>query len=235
MTQTEVIKQLARLSLSVNNHQAEQFCRFTELLLAWNQKMNLTAITQEADIMTRHYLDSLMELNSIPQGARVIDVGTGAGFPGIPIKIMRPDIQLTLLDSLGKRVTFLQEAIGQLGLSNVTAVHARAEEYLCTPGEREGYDVAVSRAVANLRVLCELCLPYVRVGGIFRAYKGPAASDELSEAQHAITTLGGAVDCVTDGILPGESLHHPIIMIKKVRQTPPDYPRMYAKMTKKPL
>lgn len=221
---------------------------YMKLLLQWNEKMNLTAITKEEDIITKHFVDSISILHgiSIEDNAAVIDVGTGAGFPGIPIKIMRPTIQLTLLDSLQKRITFLEEVVDQLKLTDVTCVHARAEDGGKDSQYREKFDYCVSRAVARLSVLAEYTLPFVRVGGKLICLKGPEAELELKEAQTALQLLGvGQGDeqerdfgenCIIKPVeIPFSDLHHHMIVITKLSQTPIQYPRKSGKIGKKPL
>lgn len=225
----------AQLGLELTPQQAAAFQTYRDMLVEWNGRMNLTAITDDEGIVTKHFVDSLMGLPYIPQEASLIDVGTGAGFPGVPLRIVRPDVCVTLLDALGKRVTFLEELTRALGLDDVSCVHQRAEEGSRLPALRERFDVAVSRAVADLSVLCELCLPYVKKGGVFLAYKGPGAAEEISRAMHAVEVLGGKLEHVADKPLPGTDMCHPVVVIRKVRQTPPKYPRMFAKIKKSPI
>lgn len=210
-----------------------RFRAYYEALSEKNKVMNLTAIIGEDASARLHFLDSAapLLLGSLA-GKTVIDVGTGAGFPGLPLKILEPSVSLTLLDSLQKRIGFLSEVCDSLALTGVECVHARAEE--CGI-RREQYDLAVSRAVARLNILAELCLPYVKVGGQFLALKGPAAAEELAEAQKAVAVLGGAVDQVFEYAVPGEELHHNIIVIRKVSRTPGAYPRRFAMIKKTPL
>lgn len=209
------------------------FRRYYDALEETNKVMNLTAISGEEDSARLHFLDSAAPLLACPlAGKKVVDVGTGAGFPGLPLKLLEPSIELTLLDSLQKRVDFLSAACAALGLSGVECVHARAEE--CGV-RREQYDYALSRAVARLNVLCELCLPYVRVGGAFLAMKGPALTDELTEAGAAIRTLGGKLERVFEYSIPGVDASHNIAVIRKVSPTPKKYPRRFALIKKSPL
>lgn len=223
----------ASLGLSLPPEAPALFRRYWEMLEEWNQVMNLTAITGEAETARLHFLDSAAALLPVPlAGSRVIDVGSGAGFPGLPMRIAESSLSLTLLDSLGKRVDFLSRVCAELGLSDVECVHARAEECLA---RRETYDCAVSRAVARLNVLCELCLPYVRVGGCFLALKGPAAPEEIDEAQRAIAALGGTLEQVYEYALPGEAMQHRIVVIRKTARTPKKYPRRFALIKKSPL
>ena len=208
--------------------------RYGELLLKKNKVMNLTAITEPQDVAALHFLDSaaLLTLAGF-RGKSVVDVGTGAGFPGMPMKILEPSIHMTLLDSLGKRITFLQEVCEDLGLTDVQCVHARAEEFAAE--HRQGFDFAVSRAVANLSVLCELCLPLVKVGGTFLSMKSVESDGELEQAEKAIRLLGGQVERTADYRIPGTEVTHRVIFIKKVAETPKKYPRPFAKIKKNPL
>lgn len=221
------------MGLVPHDKSIEHFRCYYELLEQRNKVMNLTAIYGEEDCARLHFLDSAAALLAADMtGKSVIDVGTGAGFPGLPIKIMESDIQLTLLDSLDKRIKFLAEVCGEAGIEGVRLVHGRAEE----PGEmRESFDFAVSRAVARLSMLCEFCLPYVKVGGSFLALKGPAAGEEIDEAKKAISLLGGRLDKVFEYSIPGTELKHNIVIIRKVSPTPKKYPRRFAQMKKSPL
>ena len=208
--------------------------RYADLLVEKNKVMNLTAITEPADIAALHFLDSAALLTLADwKGKTVADIGTGAGFPGLPLRIVDPSIRLTLLDAQNKRVEFLKEVCGELGLADVECVHARAEEFAAA--HREGFDLVTSRAVAALPLLCELCLPLVKVGGYFAAMKSVDADAELASAAHAIEVLGGAVDHVTDYAIPGTEVHHRVIFIKKCRETGKKYPRAFAKIKKNPL
>ena len=230
----EILKSgLDTMGLSSSEGTLRQFRQYYDLLEARSKVMNLTAISGEDASARLHFLDSAAALLAEPlAGKRIIDVGTGAGFPGLPLKIIEPSISLTLLDSLQKRIGFLQEVCDTLGLENVVCVHARAEE---CGNRREQYDCAVSRAVARLNVLCELCLPYVAVGGVFLALKGPAVTEELSDAQKAVTLLGGKVERIFDYAVPGEDLHHNVVIIRKIASTPKKYPRRFALIKSAPL
>lgn len=207
---------------------------FSRLLLEKNQVMNLTAITEPRDVATLHLLDSL---SLVPladwRGKRVVDVGTGAGFPGVPLKIALPELELTLLDSLNKRIDFLRESCAALGLAGVDCVHSRAEEFAA--GNRESFDLAVSRAVAALPVLCELCLPLVKVGGQFLAMKSSHTEEEIGQAKSAIATLGGKIWEVRDYTIPTTDVVHRVVVIEKVSPTPKKYPRRFAQIKKQPL
>lgn len=207
--------------------------KYADLLVEWNEKINLTAIVDPEGIAVKHFLDCLMIFKyvDIPKGASVIDIGTGAGFPGVVIKIARPDIKLTLMDSLQKRINFLDTLCSELGLE-VTTVHSRAEDI--KPQQREGYDFAVARAVANMRVLTEYCLPYVKVGGSFIAMKGSTAAEEVKEATKAIATLGGKLEA-EDLFDLLEFGGRGIINVKKISQTLTKYPRNSGKISKQPL
>ncbi len=221
---------------SIDEKTCDAFCKYFLLLTQWNEKINLTAITDEDEVAVKHFLDSLNASKGIVQeGMSVIDVGTGAGFPGLPVKIANPGISLTLVDSLQKRIGFLNEVISTLGLTDVETVHSRAEELGVNKDYREKYDVCVSRAVANLTTLCELCLPFVKVGGLFVSLKGPKAQEEVSEAQKAIKLLGGELVRIQSYDLSDTDLNHNIVIIKKISHTPTKYPRKAPKPSKEPL
>lgn len=218
---------------SLDETAMNRLSKYADLLVEWNEKINLTAILDPEGIAVKHFLDSLMIFKyvDIPEGASVIDIGTGAGFPGVVMKIARPDIKLTLMDSLQKRITFLDTLCGELGL-DVTTIHSRAEDI--KPTQREGYDFAVARAVANMRVLSEYCMPYVKVGGSFVAMKGSTAAEEVKEADKAITTLGGKLES-RDLFELLQFGGRGIINVKKISQTPTKYPRNSGKISKQPL
>ena len=223
----------AALGLPASEAALAGFETYYRLLDARGSVMNLTAIRGEADTARLHFLDcaALLTLHEF-QNRSVIDVGTGAGFPGLPLKLMEPSIRLTLLDSLDKRVRFLQEVCGAVGLEDVTCLHARAEEQ---PELRETFDLAVSRAVARLDVLCELCLPFVKVGGAFLAMKARGAAEELDEAGRAIEVLGGGKAELLPYAIPGTDAEHCVVRIEKVKPTPAKYPRRWAKIQKEKI
>ncbi len=223
------------IGLTLGQAQLEAFDLYAQMLVEWNQKINLTAITQPEEIVVKHFLDSLMLLSVVSpmQGARLVDVGTGAGFPSVPVKIARPDLELTLLDSLNKRILFLKELSDALGQQN-HCVHIRAEEAGRAPAYREQHDLATARAVAHLRELSEYCLPLVRVGGRFAALKGGQVEREIEESQKAIRELGGKIAEIRQFSLPDGSART-IVVIEKISQTLTKYPRTHAKIAKYPL
>ena len=224
---------LEEMGLSCTPDQLARFRAYYDLLEEKNRVMNLTAIHGEDESARLHFLDCAAPLLRFPMdGARVIDVGSGAGFPGLPLRILSPEMRLTLLDAQLKRVGFLREVCAALGFDDVQCVHARAEE---TAEMRERFDFALARAVARLNVLAELCLPFVKVGGAFLALKGPAVSEELAEAEKAVAQLGAAVEDVFDYSLPGETLRHNIVVLRKTAPTPKRYPRRFAQIKKSPL
>mgnify|MGYP005933216917 CR=1 FL=1 len=235
MTDRELLRTGLNEYLSeVSDKTIDNLLKFSELLLEKNKVMNLTAITDPCDVAALHLLDCAYLLTAADfRGKSVVDVGTGAGFPGMPLRILEPNFDLTLLDSLGKRVDFLRETADAMGLRRVRCVHARAEEFVRK--HREQFDIATSRAVAQLNVLCELTLPLVKVGGVFLAMKSVESDAELAAAQHAIAILGGAVEAVRDYAIPGTDVRHRLIVVEKVKKTPEKYPRMFAKIKKNPL
>ncbi len=228
-------RRLDECGIAYNDEAISRLDRYAALLVEWNEKMNLTAITDPEGIVIKHFLDCALLLKqvNIPEGASVIDVGTGAGFPGMVLKILRPDIKLTLLDGLNKRLTFLNEVAKSLGLE-VTTTHIRAEEAGKNPLYREKFDLVTARAVAELRVLYEYCLPLCRVGGTFCSMKGPSAEEELKNAVKAKGLLGGGKAEITTETLTGEEVRT-FVITKKISQTPPKYPRISAKISKQPL
>ena len=221
-------------ALSLPTDAAVPLMAFSAQLLETNKVMNLTAITEPEDVARLHLLDCAALLNITDfRGKRVVDVGTGAGFPGMPLRILEPDFDLTLLDSLGKRIAFLQRVCDEMGLQRVTCIHARAEEFAAK--HREQYDIATSRAVAALNVLCELTLPLVKVGGRFLAMKAVDSDEEIRAAKSAVAQLGGKVEDIRDYTIPGTDITHRVVVIGKVKPTPAAFPRAFAKIKKAPL
>jgi len=214
-----------------------QLARYGEMLLEKNQVMNLTAITDPEKVAQLHMLDcaALLNCTQFEGGKTLIDVGTGAGFPGLPLKILVPSLDVTLLDSLNKRVDWLNQVCDSLGLEGVTAIHARAEDQAQVKGFRDHFDFAAARAVADLRLLCELCLPYVKVGGFFLSMKSVECGQELENAAHAIKLMGGRVRDTIDYQVPGAGVTHRVVVIEKVAPTLKGYPRRWAKIQKDPL
>lgn len=224
-----------KMGISLTKEQTTKFQSYAELLVEWNEKMNLTAIKDPKDIAVKHFLDSLTIFSCIKpkKDAKVIDVGSGAGFPGIPMKIVREDIKLTLLDSLNKRLIFLEEVAKQLNLET-KRLHARAEEAGRDLNLRMKFDIATARAVAPLNVLCEYCLPFVRLGGVFVAMKGPNAEEELERAENAIVILGCELEEVKSFTLPDGSKRS-VLIIKRKKSFSGEFPRHGSKISKKPL
>lgn len=222
--------------ITLTENQYEQFQKYFELLAEWNEKMNLTAITDESGVALKHFADSLSLLNfvDIPQNSSLADVGTGAGFPGVVLKIARPDIKLTLIDSLNKRLVFLGEVCAQLGIE-AELIHSRAEDGARDEKLRESFDFAVSRAVARMNVLSEYCLPYVKVGGAFCAMKGAQANEEFKESLNANNTLGGKLEKKYFFELPENGGERAIAVVRKVKNTPQKYPRQSGKIKAKAL
>ncbi len=235
MFDTEKLKGLCAGFAELDDTACRRLAQYGRLLIEWNEKMNLTAITEPDEILIKHFYDCILFFKNVnvPQGASVIDIGTGAGFPGMVLKIVRPDIRLTLLDSLNKRITFLNEVLSSVGLEAET-VHARAEELARDDDFREKYDIACARAVARLNVLSEYCLPYVKVGGSFVSMKGPAADEEAAQAGKALSLLGGTNAEILRETLPDGSARS-FIVVKKSSQTPTKYPRNSGKISKQPL
>lgn len=215
--------------------QQEEFEKYKDLLLEWNEKINLTAITEEDDIILKHFIDSMTILKHIDENSSIVDVGTGAGFPGIPVKIANPSINVTLVDSLNKRLIFLEEVIKNLNLEKIKTVHSRAEEFGQNKIYREKFDIATSRAVANLSVLVEYLLPLVKVGGKCICMKGSDIEEELQNSKEAIKTLGGQIEKIEEFTLPESDIKRNIIVIKKIKQTPNKYPRKPGVPSKDPL
>lgn len=232
-----LLESAKKMGVELTEQMVSQFMTYLSLLLEWNEKMNLTAITEEREVVLKHFADciSILPHLSLTGKEKVIDVGTGAGFPGIPVKIACPDLEMTLLDSLQKRIHFLEEVGKELSLDGVYYVHSRAEDGGQNPQYRQQFDLCVSRAVANLAVLSEYCLPFVKVGGRLAALKGPDVVRELEEAKGALQKLGGVVESVVDVEIPFTDLEHKLVMIQKIADTPKQYPRKAGKINKNPL
>jgi len=226
-----------QLNIELTDNQYEQFIKYYEMLVKWNEVMNLTAITEFDEVIVKHFVDSISLIKAIDVSKKIeiIDIGTGAGFPGIPLKIAYPNLKITLLDSLNKRVGFLNEVIKELGLKDIEALHGRAEDYAKAGQLREKYDLCVSRAVANLATLSEYCLPYVKVGGKFISYKSEKLSEELASAEKAISILGGKINDQIEFILPETEIFRTFMIIDKTKETPKKYPRKAGTPSKEPL
>lgn len=235
---SEMLKnRMDRLQIETNENMLEQFDLFYHLLVEWNKVMNLTGITEYEEVVEKHFADSLslarfLDLNKIHT---VIDVGTGAGFPGIPLKIAFPHLKVVLLDSLNKRINFLNEVIAKLELKEIHTIHGRAEEYARKPEYREQFDLCVSRAVANLSVLSEYCIPYIQVGGIFVPYKSGEIDEEVAASRKAVDILGGQIDHVEKFQLPDTDIHRSFVFINKIKNTQKKYPRKAGTPAKEPL
>mgnify|MGYP001064273542 FL=1 len=238
MEPIEILKRgTEEMGIEISHKQAEQFIKYKDILLEWNRKMNLTTITEEREIIIKHFLDSLscIQTKYLKNTGKMIDIGTGAGFPGIPLKIILPDIKLTLLDSLKKRIGFLEEVCAELDLGGIEFIHGRAEDFGQNKNYREKYKYVVSRAVAALNVLTEYCLPFAQVGGHFICQKGPKLIEEIKDAQKSIKILGGKIVEQIKIELPFSDRDHHILVVEKIKQTPIKYPRKAGKPSKNPI
>jgi len=225
------------IDISLNTKQLKSFAQFMDFMIEWNDRVRLTSITEESEVIDKHFIDSLTALKPkvIKDNHKVLDLGTGGGFPGIPLKIIKPTIDLTMLDSRLKKIEYLQEVIDVFAFEQTIAIHGRAEDYGQLPAYREAFDIVVSRAVANLTVLSEYCIPFVKKGGYFIAMKGTKSDEEINEAKNAIKKLGGSIEEVLEFKLPGTDYDRSIILIKKVDKTPKKYPRNPGKPKKSPI
>jgi len=226
-----------QLNISADSETILKFEKYMKLVLAWNEKVNLTAITDESEFIKKHFIDSVLcaGFDEMKNAKTMIDVGTGAGFPGVPLALIFPDKRFLLIDSLGKRIKILDEILESLGIANVETLHTRAEDLAHNEAYREKFDICVSRAVANLATLSEYCLPFVNIGGTFISYKGPDAGEELQEAKSAIKILGGETESIRNVNVEGFDLSHNMVVIKKKQKTPLKYPRKAGTPTKEPL
>lgn len=234
---TQFEKDLAALNIILTDRQIDQFLTYYEMLVEWNEKMNLTAITEYDEVMKKHFIDSisLIKAYDVTGPAKVIDVGTGAGFPGLALKIAYPNLNMTLLDSLNKRISFLDAVIEKLGLTDVETAHGRAEDFARPDKLREQYDLCVSRAVANLSTLSEYCLPFVKVGGNFISYKSEKIVEEMESAGKAISVLGGKVEKQVEFQLPDSDIYRNLFVIIKIKETPKKFPRKAGLPGKDPI
>lgn len=234
-----MVEKLSGLSISLSVRQMDQFYEYYEMMIEWNKVMNLTTITELEDVVSKHFADSLSIVNLVDslgdKHDSIIDIGTGAGFPGIPLKIVYPNLKVVLLDSLNKKVNFLKEVCDKLGLVEVEFLHGRAEDFGRDLAYREQFDFCVSRAVANLATLSEYCLPYVKIGGAFIPYKSGKIDDELSDAKSAIFLVGGKIQNTSSFSLPGTDMDRTLVEIRKISPTSKKYPRKAGLPSKEPL
>ena len=224
-----------KIDIQFTEEQLNQFYKYMNLLLEWNEKINLTAITDPNEVILKHFIDSLTINKYIKENSTLADVGTGAGFPGIPLKILRPDLKITLVDSLNKRINFLNEVINKLNLVNIETVHSRIEDFGKDKKYRESFDFVTARAVANLAVLSEYLLPIAKVGGQCVCMKGSSVEEELSNGKNAIKVLGGKIKNIDEFVLPDSDMSRNVIIIDKIKNTPNKYPRKAGIPVKEPL
>lgn len=231
----DLVKKAKMLGIELNAKQIDMFYTYMNLLIEWNEKMNLTAIIEPKEIILKHFIDSITIKKYLKENDEVLDIGTGAGFPGIPLKIVAEDSKITLLDSLNKRITFLNEVINKLDLRKIRGIHGRAEEFVKQKGEREKYNIVTSRAVARLNVLLEYMLPFTKIGGSCICMKANNTEEELKEAEKAVSILGGQIEKIDKIILPESDIERNIIIIKKIKETPNKYPRKAGMPAKEPI
>lgn len=236
MKADDVQEVFGRFEMVLSDHQVAQFIKYYELLVSWNEKMNLTAITDWQEVLLKHFADSIISSTIVDYTSydSLVDVGTGAGFPGIPLKILYPHLNVTLIDALNKRIQFLKCVIAELELDGIEAVHGRAED-MARSDYRDHFDICVSRAVSQLNVLCEYCLPFIRPGGMFISYKGSKTIEELELSTNAIKVLGGKLNQVTDSVTLNDEIKRGFVIINKIEATDDRYPRRAGKPLKKPL
>ena len=239
MNPEEFVNELNKHNIAISEEQKKQFAQYFTLLVETNKNLNLTRITDQNEVYLKHFFDSITPLITVAalftKGARICDVGAGAGFPSIPLKILRPDLKITIVDSLAKRLTFLKNLSQELGLSDVELVHGRAEDVGQNQLYREKFEIVTARAVANMTVLSEYCLPLVQTGGFFVALKGPKAQEELDDSQKAIQVLGGQLESADELTLPDSDEERSIVVVKKVKATPKKYPRQAGMPRRKPI
>ena len=231
----EIILKLNEININIDEKTGESFYKYTKLLLEWNEKINLTAITDMNDIILKHYVDSLTINKYIEEGKEIIDIGTGAGFPGIPLKILNPNNKFILVDSLNKRINFLEEVKKEINLNKIEMVHARVEDLAKNEQYRENVDIAVSRAVANLSTLLEYMLPFVKEKGLCICMKGPNINEELKKDKKAIDVLGGKIETIKNIRLPDSDMERNIVVLRKIKSTPNKYPRKAGTPAKQPI
>lgn len=231
----ELNKLLNKIKVETSEEIINNFYKYMNILLEWNEKINLTAITEPKDIILKHFVDCGTALKYLEENKKILDLGTGAGFPGIPLKILNNKLEITLVDSLNKRINFLNEVISSLKLNNISTIHSRAEDLARNNKHREKYDIILSRAVANMSVLLEYTLPFLKVGGICICMKGPNIEEELSNSEKALKILGGEIQKIDNIILPDSDIERNIVIIKKIKGTPKQYPRKAGKPSKEPI
>lgn len=225
------------VKLNFNEETYNKFMQYKDMIKYWNEKINLTAITEDEQMVKKHFIDciKIFKFSPLKEAKNIIDIGTGAGFPGIPIKLVSSDTNVVLLDSLNKRINVLNEVINKLNLKDINTIHGRAEDFSRKVEYREKFDIAVSRAVANLSVLSELCIPYVKLGGYFIAMKGPSVEEELKEGKNSVSILGGKIEDIIKIEIEDSNLNHNLVVVRKIKNTPKAYPRKAGTAVKKPL